>query len=125
MAGTSTSDDFDYLIDNFKLEVIGSNADADFVGDSVVAGDDFLTWQRNFGATGLTPPGSNASGDANLDGKVDRLDYTIWKGQFGGLGTTATAAGDGTGAGDGGIGAGRDASGIRIEAPTCQENQRS
>jgi hypothetical protein len=93
MGISGSFDDADWLMDNFMVEVIGSNADADFGGDPIVDGSDFLTWQRNFGATGLTPPGSNSSGDANLDGRVDRQDYTIWKGQFGGLGNTATASG--------------------------------
>jgi hypothetical protein len=92
VAGQSTSDDFDYLIDNFKLEVTGSNADADFNNDNIVNGGDFMIWQRNFGATGLDTATSNGLGDATLDGKVDGADYTIFKGQFSGPGNTAAPA---------------------------------
>jgi hypothetical protein len=41
-------DDMDLLIDNFKLELFGSNAGiaGDFDGDGDVDGRDFLRWQR-------------------------------------------------------------------------------
>jgi hypothetical protein len=48
-AGESVSDDFDWLIDNFTVEVIGSNA----------------------------PMGP--LGDYNSDGKVDAADYVVWR----------------------------------------------
>ncbi len=53
--------------------------DADFDGNDVVDGSDFLIWQRGSGAAG----GLNR-GDANNDGVVDGADLDIWKAQFGG-----------------------------------------
>lgn len=68
----------------FADAVIPPSEDADFNGDGVVDGSDFLIWQRGFGgaATPLT-------GDANGDNLADALDLAIWKGQFG-TGTLAT-----------------------------------
>jgi hypothetical protein len=92
VAGASTSDDFDYLIDNFKVEVIGSNEpavdDADFDGDGDVDGADFLTWQR-----GLGTAGGQAQGNANGDSIINGADLDIWRDQFGsGASTVATSA---------------------------------
>lgn len=56
--------------------VVSDNADFD--GDSDVDGNDFLIWQRNFGA-GTTQP----NGDANNDGSVTVEDLDVWKTQFG------------------------------------------
>lgn len=49
-------DDFDLMIDNFKLEIFGSNAGVpgDFDGDGDVDGRDFLAWQRNPGVGNLS-----------------------------------------------------------------------
>jgi hypothetical protein len=85
-------DDFDMLIDNFKLEIFGSNVpaddDADFDGDGDVDGADFLTWQR-----GLGTAGGQSQGNANGDSIIDGADLDIWRDQFGpALGTVATAA---------------------------------
>jgi hypothetical protein len=84
-------DDFDMLIDNFKVEVFGSNEpaddDADFDGDGDVDGQDFLTWQRGLGLTGQLP----AAGDADGDGNITATDLSIWKAQFG-QGSTAVTA---------------------------------
>jgi hypothetical protein len=52
---------------------------ADFDGNEVVDGADFLIWQRGAGAAG----GLN-QGDANNDDVVDDADLLIWKAQFGG-----------------------------------------
>lgn len=51
---------------------------ADFDGDQDVDGDDFLTWQRNFG-TGS----DHSAGDSDSDGDVDRFDLANWEAQFG------------------------------------------
>lgn len=53
-------------------------SDADFNGDDLVNGADFLAWQRGFG-TGVLPE----DGDANGDGAVDEIDLAAWQQQFG------------------------------------------
>jgi hypothetical protein len=77
-------DDFDWMIDNFTVEVIGSNEpgedDADFDGDGDVDGRDFLTWQRGLGLTGQP---NKSTGDANGNGTVDAADLGVWRTQFG------------------------------------------
>ena len=77
-------DDFDWIIDNFTVEVIGSNEpggdDADFDGDGDVDGRDFLTWQRGLGLTGQP---NKSTGDANGNGTVDAADLAVWRAQFG------------------------------------------
>jgi hypothetical protein len=49
ISNTSTVDDFDFILDNFKIEVIGSNEPGDLLGDY------------------------------NEDGKVDAADYVQWR----------------------------------------------
>jgi endonuclease/exonuclease/phosphatase family metal-dependent hydrolase len=51
---------------------------ADFDGDGVVTGSDFLIWQRNVGSGSTL-----AQGDANGDQTVNALDLNMWKEQFG------------------------------------------
>lgn len=51
---------------------------ADFNGDDVVDGNDFLIWQRGFGNAGGLP-----QGDANGDNVVNGDDLVVWKDQFG------------------------------------------
>lgn len=64
--------------------------DADFNGDGVVDGNDFLAWQRGFGTlTGATLE----SGDANRDGAVNGADLESWREQFGRGGDEATTLG--------------------------------
>jgi hypothetical protein len=48
-AGTSTSDDFDWIIDNFTVEVIGSNASllGDYNNDGSVDAADYVVWRKN------------------------------------------------------------------------------
>lgn len=60
---------------------------ADFNGDSLVNGSDFLIWQRNLG---MTTGAQKSNGDADGDGDVDAADLALWKGGFGA--TAATAA---------------------------------
>jgi serpin B len=55
------------------------NANADFDGNSVVDGADFLAWQRGFGASNPTL----ANGDGNADGNVDANDLDEWMQAFG------------------------------------------
>lgn len=72
-----------YGFDNILLQlqaaaVIPGGDNADFNGDDIVDGNDFLIWQRNFGSAG-TP----TTGDANGDLAVNGLDLDLWKTQFG------------------------------------------
>lgn len=64
-------------------------ADADFDGDNLVSGSDFLIWQRGFGTTSGA---SKGEGDANLDGAVDGADLTAWEDQYGTTTASTTVA---------------------------------
>jgi autotransporter-associated beta strand protein len=61
-------------------------ANADFNGDGLVDGADFLVWQKNFGAAG-----GHAQGDANGDNTVNAADLAVWQGHFGGISATGAA----------------------------------
>jgi hypothetical protein len=67
IGGESTSDDFDWLIDNFMVEVIGSNAPGDLLGDynedGTVDAADYVLWRKN-----------------NINGQQG---YTDWRANFG------------------------------------------
>lgn len=66
----------------YTLTLTPASADnADFNGDLVVNGADFLAWQRNFEITDGTAV--VADGDANGDGNVTAADLGIWQSQFG------------------------------------------
>ena len=52
---------------------------ADFDQDGNVDGGEFLTWQRNYGATGAT----RLQGDASGDGIVGPEDLTTWQAAYG------------------------------------------
>lgn len=68
-------------IDNFSLTsetIVTPTNDADFNGDDIVNGSDFLIWQRGYGS-GTTLSEGNANGDS----VVDAADLQIWKDQFG------------------------------------------
>ena len=70
--------------DNVLLQLIdvGGGADnADFNGDLIVDGTDFLTWQDSFGIADGTAQLSD--GDANGDGNVDDADLVVWQAQYG------------------------------------------
>ena len=60
------------------LDVAAPTNNADFNGDNIVDGADFLIWQSGFGAAGTL-----ATGDANGDLAVNDLDLGIFKTQFG------------------------------------------
>ena len=60
---------------------------ADFNGDLLVNGDDFVIWQAGFGTT---TGAMKSDGDANGDGAVDGNDFLIWQSAF-------AAAGQGAG----------------------------
>ena len=62
-----------------REDELAPDFDADFNGDFVVDGADFLIWQRNLGA-------SNAlltAGDADRDGVVGASDLAVWQEEFG------------------------------------------
>lgn len=59
---------------------VGSAANANFNGDAIVNGADFLLWQKGNGiTTGATP----AQGDADGNGAVNAADLGFWENQFG------------------------------------------
>jgi predicted outer membrane repeat protein len=60
---------------------------ADFDGDNDTDGSDFLTWQRNVGATNAT----KAQGDANGSGTVNGQDLAVWRSTFGPGGAVVAA----------------------------------
>ncbi len=99
MPGASEEVGFEYVdasndsvVQGMALFVTSTLA-ADFNMDGVVNGDDFLTWQANFGTVGNA---TKETGDANLDGDVDGDDFLIWQTEFGssegGAGALAAAA---------------------------------
>lgn len=53
---------------------------ADFNGDNVVDGEDFLVLQRGYGLTGALA--SYANGDANGDDTIDGKDLAIWEATY-------------------------------------------
>ncbi|MBA4107221.1 MAG: hypothetical protein C0485_15865 [Pirellula sp.] len=61
-------------------ELPASGDNADFNGDGVVEGGDFLAWQRGFGISGGA---QLEQGDANGDGLVDAEDLAAWSAAFG------------------------------------------
>lgn len=62
------------------LDVSDAASTGDFNQDNIVDGDDFLAWQRSFGATSNV---TLAMGDGNRDKKVNSRDLDVWKFQFG------------------------------------------
>lgn len=55
-------------------------ADADFNGDGLVDGADFLVWQQN---SGLAEGATNEQGDADGNAAVNDLDLAAWQTNFG------------------------------------------
>jgi hypothetical protein len=76
--------DHGLAIDNLQFstgDVPPPTNNADFNGDNIVDGADFLIWQRGFGSTGQP---NKSTGDATGDGNVNGLDLDQWKLKFGG-----------------------------------------
>lgn len=71
--------------DDVIVELVeGTSGDADFNGDDDVDGEDFLSWQRNFGnPDGLPANVLEFFGDANGDEAIDGADLDIWESQYG------------------------------------------
>lgn len=79
-----TGNDHGLAIDNLVFstgDVPPPTNNADFNGDNIVDGADFLIWQRGFGATGQP---DKSTGDATGEGDVNGLDLDQWKLKFGG-----------------------------------------
>lgn len=74
--------DYSQVLTTGELSVIAlvPQENADFNGDEIVDGSDFLVWQIGLGSTGQT---DNSAGDANFDGTVDADDLVIWEAQYG------------------------------------------
>ena len=69
------------FLDNVSFtDGVVATDNADFDGDGLVTGNDFLIWQSNVGLAGQT---DNSNGDANGDGVVGDADLTVWEGQYG------------------------------------------
>ena len=64
----------------WSAPAFAATEDADFDGDGVVTGLDFLIYQQNVGLSGQT---DNSNGDANFDGVVGTADLAIWETQYG------------------------------------------
>jgi hypothetical protein len=75
--GSSQSDDFDWLIDNFKVEVNGSNAvggvPGDYNNNGVVDMADYVLWRN----------GGPLQNESESPGVVDAADYQFWRAHFG------------------------------------------
>lgn len=70
------------VVDNVSLQLIdlvASADNADFSGNNIVDGADFLIWQNNLG----TPDPLQTDGDANADDAVNGTDLSIWNTQYG------------------------------------------
>lgn len=65
---------------DFALEATATGAGADFDGDGVVGGADFLAWQRGYPES--APLAVKSEGDADDDGDVDALDLAVWQSEF-------------------------------------------
>jgi hypothetical protein len=64
---------------SFAYERAAITSSADFDRDGDVDGQDFLTWQRNLGATSAI----QSEGDADFNGTVDANDLTVWRNAYG------------------------------------------
>jgi hypothetical protein len=89
LAGQSTSDDFDWLIDNFTVELFGSNAPAgllgDFNEDGKVDAADYIIWRKNETANNPLP------NDDGLTTQAAR--FSLWKANFGEMTMPGSGAG--------------------------------
>ena len=77
---TLTIGGMELAIDDLSITAPVTNpAFANFNGDTIVDGRDFLRWQRNLGKASAT----RSDGDADNDQDVDRADLTAWRYYFG------------------------------------------
>jgi hypothetical protein len=73
----------------FVAETVTPGNNADFDNDGDVDGADFLTWQKNLGATGQP---NKSTGDATGDGAVNAADLAEWQQHFGGAPAAGAAS---------------------------------
>lgn len=90
---TSGSSEYDFIMDNFMVEIIGSNEPEEGIagdanGDGKVDILDLDILSGNFGTMGGA---TVATGDFNGDGNVDILDLDILSGNFGAMASSSTA----------------------------------
>ncbi|TWT35388.1 hypothetical protein KOR34_02790 [Posidoniimonas corsicana] len=88
---SSGGGEFDFIMDNFTIEVEGSSAVllGDFNGDLVVDAADYTVWRDNLNAADESLIGNAGDGS----GVVDAGDYDLWRSQFGeGVGPGASAS---------------------------------
>jgi GH25 family lysozyme M1 (1,4-beta-N-acetylmuramidase) len=82
VAGNVDGDVFDGTLQDLMQFVVGADPSADFDGNNVVDGFDFLTLQQNLGTVG--PMATHANGDANGDDLINDADLAVWESQYGG-----------------------------------------
>jgi hypothetical protein len=91
VAFRNASGDFDYVLDNFKVEVFGSNAvggvQGDYNNDGVVNMADYVLWRN----------GGPLQNEGASPGVNDAADYAFWKAHFG------ATSGSGSGLGGGNV----------------------
>lgn len=78
---SSGGGEFDFIMDNFTIEVEGSNEvlPGDFNGDLTVDAADYTLWRDNLNATDESLIGNAGDGS----GTVDEGDYTLWAANYG------------------------------------------
>lgn len=78
---SSGGGEFDFIMDNFMVEVEGSNAvlPGDFNGDNTVDAADYTLWRDNLNATDESLIGNAGDGS----GTVDAGDYNLWASNYG------------------------------------------
>ena len=74
-------------IGSYESDIIDTDP-ADFNGDGITDGFDFLTWQLGFGSTNTAKTNGNANGDESIDG----ADLMIWEDTYGDGSTTLVLA---------------------------------
>jgi hypothetical protein len=82
VAFRNSTGDFDYVIDNFQIDVTGSNAGGtpgDYNGDGVVNAADYVLWRAQLGSASSLPFNDATPG-------VDQSDYDVWTQHFGATG---------------------------------------
>ncbi len=89
VAFRNATGDFDYVIDNFKVEVFGSNATGGVPGDynnnGVVDMADYVLWRN----------GGPLQNEGASTGIVDAADYTFWRAHFGNTSGSGSSLGGG------------------------------